>query len=327
MTTTRIPLTQPIPQWRATQSAGVDQLAQSISGWDQVYDQTSPGQFAGALTELMLGQVQLFIELSSHALVQTCRTWAGATWFGIPVQHRPMVRVDGTGLAPGMLALHSGQGDFQLTTPDDFGFLGIVIQTEWLRQYAARENSELPQELLTQRVLQLPDAALEAFRRWLCQLLIAAPAQMQGFTQQEGHQLLLDDAVSGLVQLLTHGKNGPRENVSAQHARRMLRRTRDYLQAHTDRCVTVHELCEQLGSSPRALQDCFRKHVGLSPKTYLKAQKLNEARRELRRADSACASVSDVAVRYGFWHLSQFAADYRWLFGELPSDTLRKRCS
>jgi len=320
------PLPQPAPQWRATHSAGVDQLAQSISGWDQVYDQISPGQFHGALTELMLGQVQLFIESSSHALLQTCKTWAGATWFGIPVQHRPMVRVDGTGLAPGMLALHSGQGDFQLTTPDDFGFLGIVIQTEWLSQYATTEHSELPQELLTQRVLQLPDTALEAFRRWLCQLLIAQPAQVQGLTLQ-GQQLLLDEAVSGLVQLLTHGKYGPRENVSAQHARRTLRRTRDYLQAHTDRCVTVHELCEQLGSSPRALQDCFRKHVGLSPKTYLKALKLNEARRELRRADSACASVSDVAMCYGFWHLSQFAADYRWLFGELPSETLRKRCA
>ncbi len=292
LTTNPSSLPQPAPQWRATQSVGVDQLAQSISGWDQVYDQTSPGQFYGALTELMLGQVQLFIECSSHALVQTCKTWAGATWFGIPMQHRQMVRVDGTRVAPDMLALHTGQGDFQLTTPDDFGFLGIVVQTEWLGHYAALEHSELPEALLTQRVLQVPDHALDAFRRWLCQLLLAQPTQLGGLTSQ-GQQHLLDEAVSGLVQLLTHGKYGPRENVSAQHARRTLRRARDYLQAHTDRCVTVHELCKQLGSSPRALQDCFRKYVGMSPKTYLKALKLNEARRELRSADSSLASVTD----------------------------------
>jgi AraC family ethanolamine operon transcriptional activator len=302
----------------------VDQLAQSISGWEQVYDQTSSGQFHGALTELMLGQVQLFIESSSHALVQTCKTWVGATWFGIPVQQRQVVRVDGTRVASDMLALHTGQGDFQLTTPNDFCFLGIVIQTEWLRQYAAIEHSELPPTLLSQRVLQVPDDCLDAFRRWLCQTLLAQPPQMLGLTLQ-GQQHLMDEAVSGLVQLLTRGKTGPRENVSAQHARRTLRRARDYLQAHTDRCVTVHELCGQLGSSPRALQDCFQKYVGLSPKTYLKALKLNEARRELRRADSTFANVSDVAMRYGFWHLSQFAADYRWLFGELPSETLHKR--
>jgi len=324
LNTLPIPLTPPTPLWRATHSAGVDQLAQSISGWHQVYDQTSPGQFQGALTELMLGQVQLFIESSSHALVQTCKTWPGATWFGIPVHNRQGVRVDGAGVASDMVALHTGHGDFQLTTPDDFGFLGLVVQTEGLRQYAAREHSDLPDDLLAQRVLQVPDAHLAEFRRWLCQLLTNQPQQFEALTPQ-GQQLLLDEALYALVQLLTHGKHGPRENVSAQHARRTLRRVRDYLQAHTDRCVTVHELCEQLGASPRALQDCFRKYVGLSPKAYLKALKLNEARRELRRADSPLASVSDVAVRYGFWHLSQFAADYRWLFGELPSETLRKR--
>jgi len=318
------PLTPPALRWRATCSAGVDQLAQSISGWDQVYDQTSPGRFHGALTELMLGQAQLFIESSSHALVQTCKTWAGATWFGVPVQDRPGVRVDGAPVASDMLALHSGLGDFQLTTPDDFSFLGLVVQTDWLRRYAAQEHTVLPDHLLTQRVVQVPDAHLAVFRRWLCQLLANQPRQLESLTAQ-GQQHLLDEVVSALLQLLIQGETGPRDNVSAQHARRTLRRVRDYLQAHTDRCVTVHELCEQLGASPRALQDCFRKYVGLSPKAYLKALKLNEARRELRRSDSALASVSDVAVRYGFWHLSQFAADYRWLFAELPSETLRKR--
>jgi AraC family ethanolamine operon transcriptional activator len=156
--------------------------------------------------------------------------------------------------------------------------------------------------------------------------VLSGPTQAQEILPQ-GLQHLTDEAVSTLVQLLVHGKGAPRENVSAQHARRTLRRVRDYLQAHTDRCVTVHELCQALGSSPRALQDCFQRYVGLSPKTYLKALKLNEARRELRGDDSALATVSDVAVRYGFWHLSKFAADYRRLFGELPSQTLAKRHS
>ncbi len=315
-------------QWRVTQSAGVDQLAQSISGWEQVYDQTSPGQFYGSLTELMVGQVQLFVEQSSHALVQSCKTWAGATWFGIPVQgsqaDSQVGRVDGVKIESHMLAMHSGQGDFQLTTPDDFGFLGIVIQTELLRQYAEAEHSDLDADLFSQRVLQIPVAVLDEFRRWMGQLLQSNPGQLEGLTPQ-AQKHLLNETLSGLVQILTQGQKGPRDNVSSQHARRMLSRVRDYLQAHTDRCVTVHELCMQLGSSPRALQDCFRNYVGLSPKAYLKAVKLNEARRELRRIDSAHTSVSDVAVRYGFWHLSRFAADYRWLFGELPSETLRRR--
>jgi AraC family ethanolamine operon transcriptional activator len=32
--------------------------------------------------------------------------------------------------------------------------------------------------------------------------------------------------------------------------------------------------------------------------------------------------VQDVAAEWGFWNPSQFACDYKRLFGERPSDTL-----
>ena len=53
--------------------------------------------------------------------------------------------------------------------------------------------------------------------------------------------------------------------------------------------------------------------------SYLHALRLNRARRELRLADSEFSCVSDVANRWNFWHMGLFAADYRRLFGGLPS--------
>ena len=32
-------------------------------------------------------------------------------------------------------------------------------------------------------------------------------------------------------------------------------------------------------------------------------------------------TVQEIAQRWGFWHTGEFAADYRRLFGELPSQT------
>jgi len=34
--------------------------------------------------------------------------------------------------------------------------------------------------------------------------------------------------------------------------------------------------------------------------------------------------VTDVANSWGFWHMGQFAADFRRQFGELPSETVRR---
>jgi AraC family ethanolamine operon transcriptional activator len=34
-------------------------------------------------------------------------------------------------------------------------------------------------------------------------------------------------------------------------------------------------------------------------------------------------TIQDIASHWGFWHLSQFAQDYKKLFGELPSATLK----
>jgi AraC family ethanolamine operon transcriptional activator len=60
----------------------------------------------------------------------------------------------------------------------------------------------------------------------------------------------------------------------------------------------------------------------MSPVTYLRALRLNGVRRELKRGGDE--AVADRAARWGFWHQSRFAADYKHLFGELPSETLRQ---
>ena len=44
---------------------------------------------------------------------------------------------------------------------------------------------------------------------------------------------------------------------------------------------------------------------------------------ELRRRQRGQRSVSEIALDWGFSHFGQFAQDYRHLFGELPSETLR----
>jgi AraC-like DNA-binding protein len=101
-----------------------------------------------------------------------------------------------------------------------------------------------------------------------------------------------------------------------------LRRAEAYLTAHLAEPVTVSELSRAVGVPVRTLHSGFRRSLGLPPKTYGRVLRLNAARVDLRKAGPG-VTVSQVAIRWGFFHLGNFAADYRRMFGESPSETLR----
>ena len=57
---------------------------------------------------------------------------------------------------------------------------------------------------------------------------------------------------------------------------------------------------------------------------YVRTTRLHRARRLLRSIDVSRRTISEIALDSGFWHLSQFAVDYKALFGESPSMTFRR---
>ena len=105
---------------------------------------------------------------------------------------------------------------------------------------------------------------------------------------------------------------------------RALNRALACIEESADTPLTVQALCRLSGASERTLQYAFLERFGVSPKTYLQSLRFNRVRTDLRSADPRSVRVVDVANHWGFWHMGQFAADYRRLFGELPSKTLGK---
>jgi AraC family ethanolamine operon transcriptional activator len=91
--------------------------------------------------------------------------------------------------------------------------------------------------------------------------------------------------------------------------------------------LTISDLRRSTGASDRTLHYAFVERYGLPPARFMKAYRLNGARRDLGRLGSQEAKISDVANDWGFWHLGQFAKDYRRWFGELPSETSRRNQS
>ena len=90
--------------------------------------------------------------------------------------------------------------------------------------------------------------------------------------------------------------------------------------------IAAMELCKHTKCSQRTLEKCFTTRFGITPKKYIKCLRLAEVHKGLRNFD-ACDydSIIELAGVNGFWHMGQFAADYRRIYGELPSETLNRK--
>jgi len=105
-------------------------------------------------------------------------------------------------------------------------------------------------------------------------------------------------------------------------ATRLVRQCEEYLESHLHLPVYIAELCTLTGASERTLRNAFHTVYGVGPTRYLVQRRLAMARRALRHAQPG-DTVTAIATRNGLWDLGRFAADYRALYGEPPSATLR----
>lgn len=103
--------------------------------------------------------------------------------------------------------------------------------------------------------------------------------------------------------------------------RSAVERAVDYMQSNAGANVTLADVAQAAGIGARALTSGFEKKLGISPMRYLQQCRLERARADLLDAQ---ASVTEIAYRWGFGNLGDFAARYRERFGEKPSETLRR---
>ena len=105
---------------------------------------------------------------------------------------------------------------------------------------------------------------------------------------------------------------------------RAVARALDYMEDCADEPISISRICAETGVSWRTLDRAFLERFGIGPKAYQTRLRLSRARADIVD-QGPDGLVSDVANKWGFWHMGKFAQDYKALFGELPSETRRRR--
>jgi transcriptional regulator GlxA family with amidase domain len=116
-----------------------------------------------------------------------------------------------------------------------------------------------------------------------------------------------------------------RSDQSRQAQSQIVRIAEDYALEHAGEPLYVTDLCRAAAASERKLEYAFKEVLGLTPVAFLIRLRLHRARQSLLAAAPRSTTVAAEALNWGFWHFGEFSRAYKDCFGELPSETLRRK--
>jgi AraC family ethanolamine operon transcriptional activator len=111
------------------------------------------------------------------------------------------------------------------------------------------------------------------------------------------------------------------KRLSLSHYLLLVRKFDEFVAGNSGKTLYSADVARQLGVSVRTLHNAVVAIRGMSMHRYMRLRRLWNVRQQLLRGASL-QSIKAVALVNGFWHMGEFTASYRDLFGETPQQTL-----
>jgi AraC family transcriptional regulator, ethanolamine operon transcriptional activator len=238
---------------------------------------------------------------------------------GVLADERTCARWFGAPIGCGDVAVSRGTVDLRTTGPSSFYF--VTLQPE-------RLVHQFPEaEALRALVQPGSDAQLNHDANSARRLRLYTRAVLDSFEAIGDGGTIEHNIGRTVLPLLARSfeerANGDRSR-SVTRRLAAVRLCEEYVRHNVDCNPTLYDLSQISGLRLRSLINAFQAVTGMSPMAYLKQRRLQSVRETLLLSDKSRTRIIDVAANWGFWHMGHFTSDYRSMFGETPSETLRR---
>ena len=301
----------------------VSQQSSAVEGWRLQYVQMSPGRFTGTSKEVRFDGIQLFRETSNATVNQFGAPRSDSIVFGGALRIAKPIVVNGTPIPPSNIGvIRSGRELDAIQPPMDL--MVLAMDRSLLEEHVFTTEGADLDNWARHGILSIDGRGLaERFAAELLEMLDVLSAESGGHWDPAALRGAREDLLNLVTPVVLAQRQPERPALSVFGRAQIVRRARDLILDRIDEPLQVSDICRQLRVSRRALQYSFQDTLDTSPLTYLRLLRLNGARRDLLAGNNETLQVKDVVARWGFWHFSRFSAEYRRMFGELPSATLR----
>ncbi len=299
-----------------------DLLCESMGGWDLDLKQLDRGSFSGQVTQHAGNGLFLTRARFDRVLQQKGSPLPGVFTIGMPLEGCRPFRWHGVDVTPGDLVLLPSGWELDALSFGKFDLATASISGERMQELGAERGICTDQLFeggsVIRRSLETTASLLDFVDRATNQLEGNDPAIRSAAArriEQRLPSLLLDHLAPESTRERIGGDGGRRSALSLALS---------FVHRHAHEAPRVTQIAAASGVSVRTLRRMFEQQVGVSPKAYLQAHRMNNVYRTLRRREMRDMSITEVPGRHGFWHMGKFAAEYRRQFGVLPSDTVRR---
>lgn len=301
-----------------------DEFCEAMRDWDIDLKQLQPGAFEAAITVMPLGPALICTGRLNGPLLQLVGPPRGCISINRPGRGSAPLWTQGHEMQAGDVVVSCSGAEAEslqrgvlfptaLSVKVDF----LQAQTHWL------SDALLPAGNTARR--RSPGATWTSSFLDSMEWIVAAVAEYPDIMSREDVRGSVLDTLLARVNTLG-APDAPLSTTRTTRAarRQAVERAREYIGVNLTEPIRLSDLCKHAHAQARSLEYGFREMVGVSPIAYIRATRLHRARRLLRSTAVRTRSISEIALDCGFWHLSQFAVDYKLFFAESPSVTFRR---
>jgi AraC family ethanolamine operon transcriptional activator len=280
--------------------------------------QLERGEMTGMLTNLSGPVFRISTGSFSRGLrargVQSESEWT------LSVNAAPVV-LQGFEVRPGDLFLLKPGQEIYASYPGANAFTVTLIKPDVLLPFVESQQQGAADAAIWQRTASMvsvdPKRAADRAKKFraLLEVVMQDGATMSADTVAYYRREILELVTAPVLDSLDRT---PRLPMSAA---KLVREVDRYLIENSHRLPHVSELREQFKVPARTLFHAFRNEHGVGPIAFMRHKRLCDVHTALKRGNG---SVKEISVGHGFFEQGKFARDYRQLFGERPSETLRR---
>ena len=298
-----------------------DEFNSAPHGWDTDFSTTEQGSYQVKLKQSVAPDLLVNTAWLSSPTLQRASTPEGMRTFALPVRLPGPYCWRGLPVTEKTLMVFPSDRELFSMMGADSEVMTISIDQPKADKFLQAWDINPDELFALPHTIDLSDAQCDGLRRNLN--LVTEFIFKYGNHQQfpELSRGIQEHLVDNLLQPVMGQLDGP--VVSRAAAAKRVKQAADYVLARLDEPLTVGRICDHIGCSRRSLEQGFRTYAGTNPKQFIHILRMERCRKALLRSDKG-DKVKHIALQYGFWHMGQFSADYKALFGELPSKTLSR---